>query len=206
MTALKIALTGGIGSGKTAVTDYFRSLGIIVLDADEISHQLKSKKTMVIKRIVDAFGPNVLNPNKSLNRAALRQLVFTNPAARSQLETILHPEIQRHMQKAANRANTAYCVLSIPLLVETGQTEDFDRILVVEASAAIRRKRISHRSRLDANQIDAIFSAQVSDAERRKVADDLVINNGSFEALHGDIESLHRLYLQLATDKTLITG
>ena len=143
---LKIALTGGIGSGKTEVTKYFRRLGATVLDADEISHELTSKNKFILGKIADTFGRSVINLDNSLNRKSLRELVFSDKGSRVKLEAILHPEIRQHMQKAANLLDTPYCIFSIPLLVETGQAQNFDRVLVVEASTNIRRQRIRRRS------------------------------------------------------------
>lgn len=199
---LKIALTGGIGSGKTEVTQYFRKLGVTVLDADEISHELTSKNKFILGRIADTFGKSVMNLDNSLSRKNLRELIFSDKAAKAQLEAILHPEIRRHMQEAANLLDTPYCIFSIPLLVETGQAQNFDRVLVVEASTNIRRQRIRRRSNLTDSDIDAVLTAQVSDAERRKSADDLVINDGSLNELFNEIERLHTCYIRLAKRQT----
>ena len=139
---LTIALTGGIGSGKSAVTEILRSLGTTVLDADEFSHQVTAKGNAALEYIGQTFGPQVLNPDGSLDRSALRQLVFKNAVARAELESILHPEIRRLMRNAAEQIDAPYCVFSIPLLIEVGRSGDFDRVLVVEARMSIRRKRI----------------------------------------------------------------
>ena len=196
---LRIALTGGIGSGKSAVTEHLRALGATVLDADEFSHQVTAKGGVALERIGEAFGPGVLNPDGSLDRAALRQLVFADAAARSQLEAILHPDIRRRMREAAEKTDTPYCVFSIPLLIETGRTKDFDRVLVVEAPASMRRERTARRSNLDRKQIDAIIAAQASDEERRQAADDLIVNDGSLDALGAKINVLNQQYLELAS-------
>ena len=179
---LRIALTGGIGSGKSAVTDHLRALGATVLDADEFSHQVTAKGSEVLERIGEAFGPEVLTPDGSLDRTALRQLVFDDATARVQLEAILHPDIRRRMREAAAQTDAPYCVFSIPLLIETGRTKEFDRVLVVEAPASLRRERTAHRSNLDRKQIDAIIAAQASDEERRQAANDLIVNDGSLDA------------------------
>ena len=196
---LRIALTGGIGSGKSAVTEHLRALGATVLDADEFSHQVTAKGGVALERIGEAFGPGVLNPDGSLDRAALRQLVFADAAARSQLEAILHPDIRRRMREAAEKTDTPYCVFSIPLLIETGRTKDFDRVLVVEAPASMRRERTARRSNLDRKQIDAIIAAQASDEERRQAADDLIVNDGSLDALGAKVNVLNQQYLALAS-------
>jgi dephospho-CoA kinase len=196
---LRIALTGGIGSGKSAVTNHLRALGATVLDADEFSHQVTAKGSKILERIGEAFGPGVLTSDGSLDRAALRQLVFADAAARAQLEAILHPDIRRRMQEAAAQTDIPYCVFSIPLLIETGRTKEFDRVLVVEAPVSLRRERTAHRSHLDRKQIDAIVAAQASDQERRQVADDLIVNDGSLDALGIKVKELHQQYLELAS-------
>jgi len=196
---LRIALTGGIGSGKSAVTDHLRALGATVLDADEFSHQVTAKGGEVLERIGEAFGPGVLTPDGSLDRAALRQLVFDDATARAQLEAILHPDIRRRMREAAAQTDAPYCVFSIPLLIETGRTKEFDRVLVVEAPASLRRERAAHRSNLDRKQIDAIIAVQASDEERQQAANDLIVNDGSLDALGAKVKVLHQQYLELAS-------
>jgi dephospho-CoA kinase len=196
---LRIALTGGIGSGKSAVTDHLRALGATVLDADEFSHQVTAKGGEVLERIGEAFGPGVLTPDGSLDRAALRQLVFDDATARAQLEAILHPDIRRRMREAEAQTDAPYCVFSIPLLIETGRTKEFNRVLVVEAPAALRRERTAHRSNLDRKQIDAIIAIQASDEERRQAANDLIVNDGSLDALGSKVKKLHQQYLELAS-------
>jgi dephospho-CoA kinase len=202
---LRIALTGGIGSGKSAVTEHLRALGATVLDADEFSHQVTAKGSEVLERIREAFGPGVLTPDGSLDRAALRQLVFADATVRAQLEAILHPDIRRRMQEAAAQTDAPYCVFSIPLLIETGRTKEFDRVLVVEAPPSIRRKRTVHRSNLDPKQVDAIIAVQASDVERREAANDLIVNDGSLDTLGTKVKELHQQYLELASQTVAVS-
>ena len=196
---LKIALTGGIGSGKTTVSDYFRKLGVPVIDADETSHEVTQAGEPAVQKISDAFGDSVLDCDGNLDRTALRNIVFGDPESRKLLESILHPEIRRRMNEAASRAQSPYCLFSIPLLIETDQHTSYDRILVVEASEDRRRSWIQARSDLTQNEITAILSAQVSDQQRRHAADDLLINDGGIDDLHARIERLHQTYLALST-------
>ena len=196
---LKIALTGGIGSGKTTVTDYFRKLGVPVIDADETSHEVTQAGKPAVQKISDAFGDSVLDCDGNLDRTALRNIVFGDPESRKLLESILHPEIRRRMNETASRTQSPYCLFSIPLLIETDQHTSYDRILVVEASEDRRRSWIQARSGLTQNEITAILSAQVSDQQRRHAADDLLINDGGIDDLHARIERLHQTYLALST-------
>lgn len=196
---LKIALTGGIGSGKTTVTDYFRKLGVPVIDADETSREVTQAGEPAVQKISDAFGDSVLDCDGNLDRTALRNIVFADPESRKLLESILHPEIRRRMNEAASRTQSPYCLFSIPLLIETDQHTSYDRILVVEASEDRRRSWIQARSDLTQNEITAILSAQVSDEQRRRAADDLLMNDGGIDDLHARIERLHQTYLALST-------
>ena len=196
---LKIALTGGIGSGKTTVSDYFQKLGVPVIDADEASHEVTQAGEPAVQKIADVFGASVLDCDGNLDRAALRNIVFGDPDSRKLLESILHPEIRRRMNEAASRTQSPYCLFSIPLLIETTQHASYDRILVVEASEDRRRSWIQARSDLTQSEITAILSAQVSDEQRRRVADDLLINDGVIDDLHTRIDRLHQTYLALST-------
>ena len=196
---LKIALTGGIGSGKTTVTDYFRKLGVPVIDADETSHEVTQAGEPAVQKISDAFGDSVLDCDGNLDRTALRNIVFADPESLKLLESILHPKIRRRMNEAASRTQSPYCLFSIPLLIETDQHTSYDRILVVEASEDRRRAWIQARSDLTQNEITAILSAQVSDEQRRHAADDLLMNDGGIDDLHARIERLHQTYLALST-------
>ena len=195
---LKIALTGGIGSGKTTVTDRFRELGVPVFDADEVSREITRAGEPAVSRIAEEFGDSVILADGSLDRSALRAVVFKDSAARRRLEAILHPKIRRRMNDAAALTHAPYGVFSIPLLIETGQEDSFDRILVIEATQARRRQWIRNRSRLTHRQISAIFRSQVPSQLRRRAADDLLMNSGSVTDLYGQVDALHSRYLTLA--------
>jgi len=195
---LRIALTGGIGSGKTTVSDYFRKLGVPVIDADEASHEVTQTGEPAVQKISDVFGDSVLDRNGNLDRTALRNIVFGDPKSRKRLESILHPEIQRRMNETASHTQSSYCLFSIPLLIETSQHTSYDRILVVEASESRRRSWIQARSDLTQSEITAILSAQLSDEQRRREADDLLINDGGIDDLHARIDRLHQTYLALS--------
>ena len=203
---LKIALTGGIGSGKTTVSDYFRKLGVPVIDADETSHEVTQAGAPAVQQIVDVLGDSVLDCDGNLDRIALRNIVFGDTESRKQLESILHPEIRRRMNDAASRTQSPYCLFSIPLLIETSQHTSYDRILVVESSEDRRRTWIQARSDLTEGEITAILSAQVSDEQRRGAADDLLINDGGIDDLHARIDRLHQRYLALARGQEQSNG
>jgi dephospho-CoA kinase len=193
-----VALTGGIGSGKSAVAERFAALGVTVVDADAISHALTAPGGTALDPIAAAFGAEVLSAATGLNRPLLRERVFADPAARRRLEAILHPMIRERMQAALAADQGPYALLAIPLLVETGQTDLADRILVVDAAEAVRIARVGDRSGLTPEAARRIIASQASREARLAVADDVIDNNGALEALYPQVALLHERYLALA--------
>jgi len=196
---LKIGLTGGIGSGKTTVSDCFASLGVPVIDADKIAHGLTTPGQPALQDIVSAFGPDILNDDGQLDRARLRAIVFNNAARRKQLEDILHPLIRARMRRHIadiEASSTPYCILCIPLLLETGQTDLVDRILVVDTPEDLQYQRVSARNGLPDAEIAAIIHAQAGREQRLAAADDIIVNNGGFEELRQQVLELHQRYLK----------
>ncbi len=200
--ALRIGLTGGIGSGKTTVSDRFASLGVEVIDADVIAHEVTRSGEPVVEQIAAVFGDEVLDAGGALDRAALRRLVFADPGKRRRLEAMLHPVIRERMEERARKARAPYCILSIPLLVESRNAARVDRVLVVDAPDAMRRRWIKARSALSDEEIDGIMQAQATRDERLEAADDVIVNDGSIEELHARVDALHRRYLAIAESNT----
>jgi dephospho-CoA kinase len=194
---LVVALTGGIGSGKTQVSDRFGALGAAVIDADRIARELTGATGEATAAIVAAFGRGLRRADGSLDRAALRRLVFSDDAARRRLEAILHPRIRARMQERLARVRAPYAVLVIPLLFETGQTDMADRILVVDLPQPLQIARVRRRSGLDEAEIRRILDCQADGEARRAGADDLIDNSGSREALYAQVDRLHQRYLAL---------
>ena len=191
---LRIGLTGGIGSGKTTVANYFSSLAIDVIDADEIVHQISIPGQKCFDAITEYFGEEVLNPDGTINRQTLSNKVFRNETARKKLEAILHPAVRAAMILAVQEIRSPYCILVIPLLVETGFTELVDRVLVVTADKEKRIAWIKQRNGLSDDQIESIMAAQASDEERINIADDIIENNGSLESLLQQVKLLDQKY------------
>lgn len=198
---LAVALTGGVGSGKSTVASLFSELGVPVIDADEISHALTAPGNPVLDLIAAAFGARFVDPDGHLDRAALRALVFADPSARERLESILHPRIRAEMRHRLAQLSAPYAVLEIPLLFETGQTNLADRILVVDLPEAKQIDRVQRRSGLEAAEIRRIVDSQASRSRRLEGADDVIDNSGNPAALEDRTRRLHRYYLELAANR-----
>jgi len=193
-----VALTGGIGSGKTMVSDRLARLGAAIIDADLIAHELTAPDGNALDAIAAEFGPGVLATDGCLDRVQLRQLVFGNPSARRRLEAILHPRIRSEMLARLAVADGPYAVLVIPLLFETGQTEISNRILVVDLPEALQIARVKARSGLNEDEIRSILDSQASRSTRRAGADDLIDNSGSIVDLLAQTDALHQRYMELS--------
>jgi dephospho-CoA kinase len=191
-----VGLTGGIGSGKSAVAVLFAELGADIVDTDAIAHQLTGRGGAAIEPIRAAFGGSVITPEGALDRAAMRRLVFSDPAAKQRLEAILHPMIRVEADLRCVSAQGAYVILVVPLLVETGSYRGrVDRILVVDCAEATQVARTMARSGLTEAEVRAIMAVQAGREARLAAADDVIDNDGGLEALRAQVEALHRRYL-----------
>jgi dephospho-CoA kinase len=195
---LTVALTGGVGSGKSTVAAILAGLGVPVIDADEIAHALTSPGSPVLDLIAEAFGEQLIDRNGHLDRAALRARVFADPPARKRLEAILHPRIRSEMLRRLSEQDAPYAVLDIPLLFETGQTDIADRILVVDLPQSEQIRRVRARSGLDIQEIRRIIDSQAPRSIRLAGADDIVDNGGAPGVLREQVTRLHQKYLELA--------
>ena len=201
-TQFSVGLTGGIGSGKSAVATLLGELGASIIDTDAISHSLTAAGGAAMPDIKTLFGSKYLTSDGALDRAAMRELVFSDQAARRQLESVLHPLIAQKTLAEANQANGLYLIFVVPLLVESGRWKDrVDRILVVDCSEALQIERVTHRNNLTAAQVQAIMATQVKRTQRLAAANDVLVNETSLEALRIEVERLHQHYLELANQK-----
>lgn len=199
---LRVALTGGIGSGKTAVSDRFRALGVHVVDSDLLAREVVEPGTPGLAAVAEEFGAGVVDGDGLLDRAALRAIVFEDPARRRALEGILHPRIRTLMRERILDTVQAYAVAVIPLLLETGQQADFDRVLVVDVPEDVQIERVRRRNGLPDDEIRRMVAAQASRAERLAVADDRIDNTGPVERLDDRVAELHQRYLALAAQNS----
>jgi dephospho-CoA kinase len=193
-------LLGGIGSGKTAVSDIFKSLGVTVVDADVAQRTVVKLGQPALEKIAEHFGRNILLEDGNLNRPALRKIVFSSPEERGWLEKLLHPLIFHHLQKELAAADSEYALLVSPLLIETGQARLTQRILVVDASDEVRIKRTVERDGNDEAQVRAIMAAQADRETRLSRADDVINNEKDVDHLKIEVEKLHQLYLKLSRE------
>lgn len=201
-TQFSVGLTGGIGSGKSAVATLLGELGASIIDTDAISHSLTAAGGDAMPAIATLFGNKYLTPDGALDRAAMRELVFSNQAARRQLESVLHPLIAQKTLAEANQARGLYLIFVVPLLVESGRWKDrVDRILVVDCSENLQIQRVMRRNKMTAPQVQAIMATQVNRTQRLAAATDIVVNETSLEALRAEVEQLHQRYLGLANEK-----
>lgn len=195
---LKIGLTGGIGSGKSTVAKFFAELGITVIDADDIIHELLETSSYVKQKIIDHFGAKVLTKDDRLDRKALRISIFNDKKERAWLENLLHPLACEIMEKKVKLVKSPYCVLVIPLLFEANLFYLVDRVLVVESSEDRQINRAAIRDQANSAEIKKIMNAQVAREERISKADDVICNDGSLEELKNKVIVLHKKYRDLA--------
>ena len=194
--AFSVGLTGGIGCGKTTVADMFGALGASLVDTDAIAHALTAPHGAAMPAIVAEFGAGFATPEGALDRAKMRELVFTDPGARARLEAILHPRIREATAAAAAIATGPYVIFVVPLLIESGTWVDrVTRVLAIDCSEEIQVARVMARNRLAEAQVRAIMAAQVTRAQRLAAADDVILNDDGLDALAPQVERLHAFYL-----------
>ena len=197
-----VAITGGIGSGKTTVANQFAALGIEVVDADLIAREVVEPGTPALAAIASHFGPGILDEQGRLDRRALRERIFSDPAAKSWLNALLHPIIRSEMLRQCAAANSPYCLLVVPLLVENRLTGLADRVLVIDVDEATQIERTCRRDGVSREQAQAILASQASRSERLAMADDVLDNqSGTTETIRERILALHETYLAFASQQ-----
>ncbi len=195
---LVVGLTGGIGSGKSAVTAEFERLGVPVVDADIVAREVVMPGSDGLTEVVQAFGTDVLGANGMLDRKKLRLRVFDDDTQRKHLESILHPKIRDRIRHKLDAITTPYCILCVPLLVERQGYENVDRILVIDCSEELQITRVMARDNLTRSQVEAIMRTQATREHRLAVADDVIDNSRDLEALRAPIAKLHEKFTDIA--------
>ena len=190
-----VGLTGGIGSGKSTVADLFAECGAAVIDTDIIARQLTAPGGIAIAPIRARFGDDFIDASGAMDRARMRTHVFSDPAAKQQLEAILHPLIRTETDHAGERAAGSYLTFAVPLLVESGNWKQrVGRILVIDCDEQVQLQRVMQRNALTEPQVRAIMATQASRQQRLQAADDVIVNDGARAALLPQVERLHALY------------
>ncbi len=197
MSQLVIGLTGGIGSGKTAVSDLFAKKGIDIIDADVVARQVVEPGSEALLKIADKFGEQSILSDGSLNRPFIRQLVFADKSNKQWIDDLLHPLIRAVMNQQIKQAQSPYCILAVPLLVENGMNKMVDRVLVVDVDEHTQLQRASARDGQSKEQVQKIINAQASRKERLHLADDTIDNSATLDELIPQVERLHKQYLSL---------
>ena len=199
---LVIGLTGGIGCGKSLISDFFyQQFNIPIIDADIISRELTQTK-QVIDKISKQLGPEFVDKNEQLLREKLRQAIFSDQNLRDELEKILHPLVYEQINKKLFEIKTSYCIIVIPLLLETQRTELIDRVLVVDCKVEEQISRVMLRDTCDEEHVRKIIASQIDRSTRLSQADDVIENSGSIEELKEKVASLHKKYFELSKHKT----
>lgn len=201
-TKFIVGLTGGIGSGKTAASNLFANLGIDVVDADLLARDALHLNSPLLSRVFDHFGEQLKLSDGSLDRAALRSIIFNDSTAKVWLENLIHPWVKKATINALDEATSAYVILSSPLLIESGQAKLANRLLVVDVPETIQISRTTRRDNNSSDLVKKIMEQQIKRPARLSLADDIIDNSGDLNHLQKQVHSLHTKYLELAQIKT----
>ena len=193
-----VVMTGGIASGKTSASDLFASYGVPILDTDLAARTVVEPGQPALDEIKVSFGNDVINASGELDRAVLREVIFEQPEKRRELEAILHPKIRAHINEQKNQLDAAYCIIVVPLYLESGRGYEADRILVIDVPTDLQRERLAKRDNTSPEQIEQILKSQATREERLSAADDVIDNTASPESLAARVAELHQQYLSQA--------
>ena len=196
----KIALTGGIGCGKTTVSNiFFQKFKIPTIDTDVLARQAVAKGSEGLKEVVSHFGANILDNEGELDRLKLKKIIFFDEKQKRKLESIIHPIVNRLLKEEVSITSSAYCLIAVPILRKDSEILCFvDRIIFIDCEESVQIKRTRHRDNLDLELIKKIIKSQPSRIELNQIANDIIKNNGSLDRLSRDIQNLHEKYIKLA--------
>lgn len=195
--ALIVGLTGGIGSGKSAVCHEFEQLSVPIVDADVAAREVVASGSVGFTAVVQAFGEEILSSG-AIDRRKLRQVIFADETKRATLEGILHPRIRENIDNELAKLDSPYCILCVPLLVEKDGYQNVDRILIVDCPTEVQIRRVMERDDLTRAQVEAIMQTQATRDERLRVSDEVIENSGEFEDLEIQVQNLHAKYMAIA--------
>ena len=205
----RVGLTGGVGSGKSTIAAMLSKRGAGLVDADAIAHQLTSAGGAAIDALRESFGAEAIAADGSLDRAHMRARVFSDSAARKQLESLLHPMIREVMRECATNliaGGALYAVFVVPLLIETGNWRSYvDRILLIDCSEATQLARVCARTGIDESTAQKIIATQATRPQRLAVADDVLLNEAALDQIEHRVERLHQAYLAASKNRSVET-
>jgi len=201
MSQFIVGLTGGIGSGKSTVECFFQQLGIQTVDADLVARQVVAPGQAALEQIIAHFGAELLTAEGQLDRAALRDIIFANPEQKAWLNQLLHPLIRQRLLQQLAQCQSAYAILTAPLLLENGLQQYCDQVLVVDVPESLQIERTVKRDQVSEQQVQQILASQHSRAQRRELADQLIDNSQSLPMVEQRVRRLDKLYRQLAEEK-----
>jgi dephospho-CoA kinase len=193
-----VGLTGGIASGKSTAAKFFGALGVPIIDTDQLARDVVEPGQPPLERLVERFGPGILTEDGHLDRPALRNIVFSDPKARADLEALTHPAIGAAVEARSTQLGGIYQILVLPLLVEKNLGSQLNRVLVVDCDEELQIRRLQTRDGSTLEQARAILNAQASRTSRLKAAHDVIKNEGDMSAVREQVEQLHARYLELA--------
>jgi|TARA_X000000368_G_scaffold332845_1_gene270040 dephospho-CoA kinase len=192
-----IGLTGGIGSGKSAVATLFKDIGVDLIDADDLARDSLNINSEGYKLFIDEFGDKYLDENKNINRELIRKLIFNDSDAKSKLENIIHPIVRSGIETFIRNTKSNYCIIVVPLIFETNSSKIYDRILVIDCDVDVQISRTSKRDNQAKSDIENIINKQATREQRLSIADDVIVNNGSLDLLRMEVLKIHKKYLEI---------
>ena len=197
-TPFVVVLTGGIASGKTAVSDLFALRDVPIIDTDRIAHEIVEPDQLALKQIVNAFGKEFLDADGRLDRKKMRETIFSSPEQKNRLEGILHPAIREEVDHRISHIDAPWCILVIPLLTQNSAFKQMDRVLVVDVEESEQIERVMARDNISQEQAQSILDAQISRQQRLALGDDILDNSGNLEQLESAVNKLYQKYSELA--------
>jgi len=197
-----IGLTGGIGSGKSAVANIFNTIGINTIDADSLAKNALNIDSPGYKQFINTFGHDYIGPDKKINNSKLRQEIFINNDLKTSLEKIIHPIVRNNIAKLISSSNSPYHIVEVPLIYETNSSKNYDRVLVVDCDEDLQIKRATKRDSSNENEIRNIMQNQATRSQRLSIADDIIDNTQSIESLRNTVTEIHNFYLNLLKESS----
>jgi dephospho-CoA kinase len=197
-----IGLTGGIGSGKSAVANFFNTIGINTIDADSLAKNALNPDSPGYKQFINTFGLEYIGPDKKINNSKLRQEIFINNNLKTSLEKIVHPIVRNNIAQLISSSNSPYHIVEVPLIYETNSSKNYDRVLVVDCNEDLQIKRASKRDSANEDEIRNIMQNQATRSQRLSIADDIIDNGQSIESLQNAVTKMHNFYLNLLKESS----